>query len=193
MKRIFSILVACLLTQAAYCKSQIAEFKSGYFFFVDQDLKDVYGTGAADIQLSYSYLFSNYLGVYGSVEYIQQDGNSTPCHDRVEFYSVPLSLGLKATISLHKHVDFFAIIGPRYFFTHVKNYSDLVDRNIYEHGLGGFGALGILWHLFERLTLDVFTEYSYKKFTFHGSKPGVKDRSTQVGGVAIGAGIGYQY
>lgn len=193
MKGIFSVLAASLLTQAAYCGSQLAELKAGYFFFLDKNLKDVYGTGAADVQLSYSYLFSKYFGIYGSVEYIQQDGKSTPCHERVEFYSVPLSVGLKVAAPVSKHLDFYAILGPRYFFTRVKNYSDLVDRNMHQHGLGGFGTLGMLWHLYDRLTLDVFGEYSYKRLKFHSSKPGVEGSSTQVGGATAGAGIGYQF
>lgn len=193
MKAMFPILASSLLTQAVYCSSQLAEFKAGYFFFTDKNLKDVYGTGAADFQLSYSYMFAKYFGIYGSVEYIQQDGNSTPCHNHTEFYSVPLSLGVKIAAPIASRFDLYAMLGPRYFLTRVKNYSYFVDRNSNQHGLGAFGTLGLLWHLSNRLTFDLFGEYSYKRLKFHSSKPGVEGRSVQVGGATAGAGIGYQF
>lgn len=193
MKKLILTLTTCLFSHAVYAGSNLPELKAGYFFFMDEELRDVYGTGAADFQLSYTYFFNKHLGLYGSAEYIQQDGTSKPCRDKAEFYSVPLSLGLKFSTAVSRHVDVYATLGPRYFFVHVKNYSFLVDRKKHESGLGGFANFGFLWHISDRLALDAFGEYSYKRLQFHGSEEGVKGRSVQVGGAVLGAGIGYLF
>lgn len=181
-----------LLTCAAF-GSPLIEAKAGYFFFTDSDLRKIYDKGGVDLQLTGVYPIYRYLHVYGSVEYLEKSGRSLGAHQKTHVWEVPLSLGLQALFPLNESSKYYISFGPRYFFIHSHNSSTYVPSKMDKNGIGFFANTGFLFILDEHITVDVFGEYSYGKFSFHSSKPETQGQKTQIGGVAVGAGLGYSF
>lgn len=171
----------------------IIEFKTGYFFFSNAKMRDVYDKGGLDLQISGSYPIWKWLQIYGSVEFITRNGRSLNDHQKTRIWEYPLSLGLKPVIEIDEKVQYYFTIGPRYFFVHVHNNSPFIDREMNANGIGGFVGTGFNFFPIPHLLIDVFGEYSYGRLHFHTSKKNTHGRTTQVGGFAFGAGIGYAF
>jgi hypothetical protein len=75
----------------------------------------------------------------------------------------------------------------------VRNNSHFVDKQINENGIGGFVGTGFNFLPTPHLLIDIFGEYSYCRLHFHTHKALTTGRKVQVGGFAIGAGLGYAF
>ena len=171
----------------------VLEVKVGYFFFSDSKMRKVFNEGGLDVQLCGSYPIYRWLHIYGSVEYLERHGRSLHGRQKASIWEVPLSLGLKPVIKIYPKVRYYFTLGPRYFFVHAHNKSSFVDRKINQNGLGGFVNTGFNFLPLPHLLIDVFGEYSYKRMDFHHSKSHVHGRTIQVGGFALGLGLGYAF
>jgi len=188
------------------CSSSMSDLKvkAGYFFFASPKMRDVYKRGGADVQLSGAWGFSEWLRLYGSFEYLQRSGHSISGdvsmliqNQTTTFWEIPLSLGLQARFTMHSYKDScrkisgYFTLGPRYFFAHVHNDSDYVDRTMNENGLGGFFNMGIAADLTSHWVMDLFGEGSYCRLHFPSSHDDVQGHTMQVGGITFGGGFGY--
>ena len=171
----------------------LLEAKVGYFFFSDAKMRDVYNRGGLDLQLSGSYPIWKWLQIYGSVEYLERYGKSLGAHQRTSIWEVPLSLGLKPVVIINPKAHYYFTLGPRYFFVHQHNHSSYVDKNMSNHGLGGFLNTGFNFFPMTHLVVDIFGEYSYKRMHFHPSKTNVEGGTAQIGGFTFGVGVGYAF
>ena len=171
----------------------LLEIKSGYFFFSEHIMRQVYNSGGIDVQLSYSQPIWKWLQIYSAVDYIQANGRSLNGHYFTKIRVIPLSLGLKPVIPLTSWLDYYLYLGPRYFFVNINNSSNYVDHSKNGNGLGGFAGTGFLFRPIEHFVIDLFGDYSYKKKSFHSSKKNVSGHSVDIGGFAFGAGLGYEF
>lgn len=169
------------------------EAKAGYFFFSSSKMRKVYDSGGLDVQLSGSANVWKWLQVYGCVEYLQRDGHSLGAHEKTNIWIVPLSLGLKPVITICPQIGYYLTIGPRYFFVHTHADSSFVQKDLNEHGIGGFANMGFNFFPMDHFLIDIFGEYSYKRMSFHPSKPNTYGRTIQIGGFTFGAGLGYAF
>ena len=158
------------------------EVKLGYFRFGDKKLRHTYDKGVLDVQLTNSFCFWKPLYVYTSVEYIGADGRVHEAHDKRKIRMVPVSLGLQYIQPITFDFKYYLTAGGRYFFVHQWDHSSSLTHN----GLGGFANTGFMYYLSEHIIVDFFGEYSYKRMKFHEM-----GGSLQVGGLTLGAGIGY--
>ncbi len=171
----------------------LLEVKAGYYWFADSKMRAVYNNGGIDVQVALSGRVWSFLHVYGAVEYIGKNGSSLNAHQSTKIQIVPLSLGLKPTFKVADQLDLYFNIGPRYFFVHQHNYSNYVDQNVNENGLGGFIGTGLYVHLNKRLILDGYAEYSYFERKYNSFETNVTGHSINLGGLAVGGGLGYSF
>lgn len=180
------------------CFSQsLVEVKTGYFFFSNSEMRNVY-RGGLDIQLCASYPLWNLtsrwiLNGYGALEYFHLLGKSTNGGQKTSLWSIPINVGLKPTYVINADMQYYFAIGPRYIYIHQHNRSSYVYKNQSRNGLGFFVNTGFNYALSDQLVIDIFGEYSYAKMHFPGGKPHVYTRNIQVGGFTFGGGMGYSF
>ncbi len=167
------------------------EFKMGYFRFGDENFRHIYDRGVLDLQLTSSFRVWRPLYVYGAIEYIEAEGRSIGGHEKTRIRIVPLSLGLQYIQPITCDFRYYLTIGPRYFFFHQRNHSSSVPHNVNKSGCGGFINTGFIYYLSHHIIVDFFGEYSYKRMHFESHRRNVSGNSAQVGGLTLGAGIGY--
>jgi hypothetical protein len=160
----------------------LSEVKLGYFRFGDKKLRHMYDKGLLDVQWVNSFCFWNPLYVYTSVEYIGADGRVPKTHEKQKIRMVPVSLGLQYIQPITFDFKYYLTAGARYFFVHQWDHS----TSLTHHGLGGFANTGFIYYFSEHVIVDFFGEYSYKKMHFHEM-----GGSSHVGGLTLGAGVGY--
>lgn len=173
--------------------TMLLEARGGYFIFSDPKMRKVFNSGGLDVQLLASAKIWKMLHIHGAVEYIERSGRSINGHQSTQIQIVPLSLGLKPVFPIGNALDYYLNIGPRFFFVHQHNKSKYVNRNVNEDGLGGFVGTGFFLHLNKRMILDLYGEYSYFMPQFDTSDKNVIAHKIQVGGFAIGGGLGYSF
>lgn len=174
----------------------LVEFKAGYLFFTDSDVRRVYGNGAFDIQLGATYPIWSLgcgwtLNAYGAVEYFQQSGKSSG-DQKTSIWSIPVNIGIKPVYAINDSLQYYFAIGPRYFYFHQHNDSSYVFRNKSKSGWGLFVNTGFNYIFCDHFVIDLFGEYSYAKVHFHG-KDSIYTRNIQIGGFTVGGGLGYQF
>jgi hypothetical protein len=190
MKKILLFLLTTVALQAI--PPQI-EVKLGYFYFGDHKFRKIYHQDALDTQISASGAVWKWVRLYGSLEYISRDGRSINGHNRTQIMILPVSLGAQAMINVSDDVEYYATLGPRYFFIHQENHFHGVDHSVNGHTLGGFANTGLQVHFGPNFFIDIFGEYSYARTHFTSHKQRVSGHSRQVGGITIGGGLGYQF
>lgn len=188
-----------LQTPLCYVSQPLVEIKTGYFFFSNSKMREVYDNGGWDIQLCTSYPLWNLsrgwtLAAYGAVEYLHTSGQSINGNQKTSLWSIPVNIGLKPSYAIDANKQYYFAIGPRYFYLHQHNRSTYVYENKSRNGLGFFVNTGFNYILCNHLVIDIFGEYSYAKTHFHaGESPTNYTRNIQVGGFTFGAGIGYEF
>ncbi len=181
------------------CSSQPSvEFKMGYFIFTDSKMRRIYDRGGLDLQLCGSLPLCNLscswtLNAYSAIEYFHCTGKSINGHQSTSLWSMPINIGLKPIYEIHNHLQYYFAIGPRYLYIHQHNHSCYVYQNKSRNTLGLFVNTGFNYSPCDRLTLDLFGEYTYAKAHLHSRKFRVYTRNIQVGGFTLGAGIGYNF
>ena len=160
----------------------VSEFKMGYFRFDDKNLRHRYEKGLLDMQLTSSFCFWKPLYAYVGIEYIGDDGRVPKTHIKTKIRLVPISAGVQYLQPITYDLKYYVTLGARYFFAHQWTPSASLTRN----GLGGFANTGFMYYLSPNIVIDFFGEYSYKKMHFKGM-----GGNLQVGGMTLGAGIGY--
>ena len=170
----------------------LLELKNGYFFFTDSTMKKVYSNGGWDIQLSGSYPIRKFLQIYGSVEYLQNQGKSLFDHQKTSIYEIPVNLGLKPIIALYPWMQVYVASGLRYCYIHQRNSSPYVDTVVRQNGVGIFVNTGLNF-IYNHFLIDLFGEYSSVNTKFHAHKTNVYGRNVQVGGLTFGLGLGYAF
>ena len=169
------------------------EIKGGYFFFSDPKMRKVYDHGGFDLQFSGTYPIWRWFQFYGSVEYLERSGASLNGGNQTKIWILPLSAGIQSLFRMHRRLQYYVTLGPRYFFVHAHTRASDLDRNLSQSGFGGFLNTGFRFFPVAHLFFDGFGEYSYQKVHFHASKTNVYGQTTQIGGFAFSAGFGYYF
>ena len=76
---------------------------------------------------------------------------------------------------------------------HIKNYSDYVPCLSNQHGCGALATTGFFIYPQEHFMVNVFFSYSYMKFKAPCSKLAYTGFSTNVSGLNLGLGLGWDF
>ena len=169
------------------------EGKAGYFFFLNSTMRKIYNKGGIDVQVTGTYPIWRGLEFYGSVEFLERSGRSLGDKQKTRIYQIPVNVGLRPVLTLNNRVQYYATLGPRYFYVHQHNDSSFVPKNRGRSGVGFFANTGFNFMPIEYLVIDVFGEYSWAKTHFPNAKNHVYGRDLQIGGLTFGGGIGYVF
>ena len=180
------------------CRSEknqpLIEVKAGYFFFDSAKMRKIYNHGGIDVQISATYpIYQSLFSVYASAEYLRKSGHSLGKRQKTKIREWPFSLGLRIEPRIADFLKWYITAGPRYFIVKSHNYSSLVPHSMHKNGFGGFANTGFLFILYKHFTIDLYSEYSYGRFSFHSSKPGTYGETARVGGFTFGGGVGYSF
>jgi hypothetical protein len=178
-----------MICRPLYGNFILNEFKMGYFRFGDRILRHMYDKGVLDLQLSSSFRAWKPLYVYAAAEYIGADGRTIARRRKTQVRLVPLSLGIQYIQLITFDLKYYLTLGPRLFYFHQKNHSN--GSSINKWGCGGFINTGFMYHISENIIIDFFGEYSYKRMHFKNGRTNFGGNSLQVGGMTLGAGLGY--
>lgn len=175
--------------------NQLFELKIGYFIPWDKALRQVYYSGGLDLRLSYTQPVSQHFSVYFDSEYVYLSGKSVNFHQHTHLNMFNLSAGLEIISSLYYNLmKCYGVIGPRYFFVFQNNNPSFVDKHLNQNNIGGFVGIGVLFEPIQHFIIDVWMDGSYCKMHFHPHRNNVfSNGSVQVGGIALGLGVGYSF
>ncbi len=171
----------------------ILEGKAGYFFFLNSKMRKIYDKGGIDAQITGTCSIWRGLEFYGSVEFLERSGRSLGEKKKTFIYQIPVNIGLRPVLTLCKQVQYYAALGPRYFYVHQHNDSSNLPKNSGRSGVGFFVNTGFNFIPIEHFVIDIFGEYSWAKTHFHDTKHHVYGRDTQIGGLTFGGGLGYVF
>ncbi len=180
-----------MICEPLYGNFILNEFKMGYFRFGDRALRHIYGKGILDIQLTSSFRFWKPLYAYVAFEYISAHGRTLGGHEKTFVQVVPISLGVQYIQKITYDLKYYLTLGPRIYYFHQRNNSAGVPSSVNKWTCGGFINTGFIYYLSEHITFDFFGEYSYARMHFETHRSHVKGNTIQIGGMTLGAGIGY--
>ena len=169
------------------------EGKAGYFFFLNSKMRKIYKKGGIDAQITGTYPIWKGLEFYGSVEFLERRGKSLGDKQKTVIYQIPVNVGLRSVLTFCKQVQYYATLGPRYFYVHQHNDSSYVPKNRGRSGVGFFANTGFNFIPIKHFVIDIFGEYSWAKTHFHNAKHNAYSRDIQIGGLTFGGGLGYVF
>lgn len=195
MRKYLLLLLACAGLQA----DPLVEFKLGYFHYSDKHLRDVYGNGTLDAALSFTYPIWGNFNCYLAVESIHSHHHGTAKFDKIRLGMYPISLGAQYAYPISSAVDYYVTLGPQFIFYHQKTHRSTIANRMDKNGFGGFANTGFMFHFLPHFTFDIFAQYSYRVVHYQNieiDQPFLdqfKGLRLQIGGVFIGAGLGYLF
>jgi len=203
----FLFLISCFSDDAKACcfpNTPIVEFRVSYFRPVSSEFRETFHDGGAGYQLTSTLpiycgpkAWGRGINLWTALDYFSKKGHSIGLDDGTSIRIVPLTLGLKyffPSVGCRVPVNFYAGAGMKYYFVHTHNDSDLVQKNINRNGMGGIVEAGFIAPIAHHFLLDLFVSYSMKTFgATSTSIPSVEGTGMKVGGLNVGAGIGYQF
>lgn len=193
MKKLFFFFLT-LITHSSVHSATNVEAMVGYYRFTDSKMNKVYNHGGLDFRITETLPLWNFVDLYGCLEIFEKGGKSLHGHQKSTLWGLPLSIGIQPSFTFGCYHKLYFTIGPRYYLIEVHNHSHNVTKNMHSHGIGGFVNVGARYALKDCVTFDLFCEYSRSsKLHFHDSKRRTFSQSVQVGGVAIGGGVGYNF
>lgn len=203
MKKIFLLLVLLIPGYIAameeYCCSPEwwqsgweAEVRVAYFYPTSHAFREIYKGGRTDYQIEIAKQICNNFSVWTSIDFLSKKGYSDPLRDGTHVHLTPLSLGVKYLYPISSCISVYAGLGGCYTWFRVKNDSPFVRRHVNKEAFGLVVKTGIRYDIACNVFLDLFTDYFYQPFHFHGHH-GNKGRHVDVGGFKFGAGLGYAF
>lgn len=181
MRKLTIILVLTIgLSVTTYATNVMVELKGQYFSPTEQAFKDIYGGGlmyGAEINIG---VWRN-LDLWFGGSYFSKRGELTFTKEETKLELFPIGGGIKYRI-LSGNFALYAGLGLNYF--QFKESNPIGD--VSKGGLGFVGKVGSNVAISGGLVLDLYVDYTYCKI-----KPA--DFRINVGGITIGAGLGYRF
>lgn len=194
MKKIF--LTTCSLF--ALSSSQLPavetllELKAAYFHPESTLFRKIYGSaGIYGAEVSVQTWCNLYAWVSG--DFFIKSGHSIGLHDPTNIWFIPIGVGLKYFLPLNCW-DFYFGAGFTGTYVHFHDHSPFVVQRSHNWAWGGIAKIGVMRTFWQRWFVDLFTSYSYAHAGFHEKHHLVIYRhEANLGGWAIGGGIGYRF
>lgn len=177
-------------------KGWYAEFKPGYFYFMDSDMRHFFGNGGFTFRGEAGYKFRIPLMIWVDGGYFWKEGKAIGGEHTIDFKLATLTLGLKGICYLTPHLALYAGAGPRLFMMMLHNDSPFVRGDDNEIGIGAGCSAG-LWIFpipaLPNLFLDLFGDYSWKKMKVEEDEVSSFTSDVDVTSLTGGLGLGYRF
>lgn len=184
------------LNLSLYAKVSV-EADVSVFFPISSNLRTIYGAAWPDLALSLDHIslirkFPS-INLFAIVNYQFASGHSEHGDESTHINLVPITLGLKWVKKIHKRVEWYFGAAPKYYFMHITNNSPYVPRVTHQNGCGAFVTTGTFLYPKNHLVLDFFLNFSYMKFGAPHQPSNAVSFSTNVAGLDLGAGVGWDF
>jgi hypothetical protein len=180
-KTIFFVVFFMIISVAVSTASTRIVAKAKYFMPSEQAFKDIYGSGTmygGEIDIG---IWQNFeLCISG--QSFTKKGELTFTEEETTLKILPVGIGIKYVHPVGGTVEIYGGIGINYYSYKEENPIGSVSTN----KTGYFGTIGTYVKVVDGLFIDLFLDYSYCKI-----KP--EELSVNIGGLGIGAGIGYEF
>ncbi len=123
-------------------------------------LRKIYGSVWLDSRIEIVIPVWKQLCLFSGCDYLRKSGHSLGGKERTKIILIPISLGLERTFELASWLDFYPLLGARYYLGWFHNHSNFVRRKIFRQTVGVTAAVGFLFTLYHHLILDLNVGYS---------------------------------
>ncbi len=172
------------------------EVKPGYFYFTDHLMRQFYNNGGFSFRAETGYKMWGPFYVWLDGGYFQREGRSLGIPASTKIKIATVTLGLKTIFYLHDRIALYAGAGPRVFMMMLHNSSPFVrgDDNEISVGAGFDAGFWVFPFPFSRnIFIDLFADYSLKKFKIEPDEISSDDFDVNVSGLTFGAGLGIRF
>lgn len=195
MKKLCIIL---MLFSCNVAKAISIEGDASAFFPTNHTVRKIFGTVWQNYGITFDHMqpFTNKwhpLSFFGQFNYLFSKGYSIAGHQRTHIQLIPITFGLKWIQSVHPNIEVYAGAAPRYYFMRIKNDTSYVPRHTNTSNCGAYFTIGSFFYPVCDCMINLFVDYSYIKFKAPSSTPLYTGFSTNVSGVSLGGGIGWNF
>lgn len=198
MKKIIGFIVLLL----PFCADAVSvEADLSAFFPTTSVIQEIYGNVWPDVAVAIDHIqpFEKVpeLSFFGSVDYLFKHGQSIACnlacHQDTRIRLIPLTFGLKWIHTFNDRVEVYVGAAPKYYFMHIHNDSAFVPCSSSKNGCGGYATAGTFLYPTEHFMMNIFLSYSYMNFSAPCSTATLVGFRTNVSGVNLGLGMGWNF
>lgn len=198
MKRLLSlsILVCALAVTSLTARDMVIEFKAAAFVSTSETFRDIYGTAAAIYGPEFSVQLKEESSWYffASIDYLSKKGHSIGLCEATKVRFVPLGIGIKYVAHAFNCLDLYAGLGFQPINVRTIDCIDSIQQLDTKWVLGGIAKFGAWYQLPHQLLIDLFIDYSFAKVKNNTlCCTSIDSCKTNIGGVIIGAGLGYRF
>ncbi|MGD2169863.1 MAG: hypothetical protein PVI40_06450 [Chlamydiota bacterium] len=181
----------CLSKKCKQTRIGYIDIKPGYFYPTSSRLRQIYETGGFNGQLELGFFPINWLAIWMQGGAYWRDGLAVNSDVETHIIIATGTLGLKGVYEFNRYISAYLGAGARYFYLHIRNNSDFVQRKVIKNKIGGGFTAGF-W-IFPKpgypLFFDVFVDYGTRKVDFSG----VNRNNLKLDGTTAGIGLGCQF
>lgn len=199
MKRIFLFLLFAS-SQLSSAESFDIQARVAYFYPQDHKIREIYGKHGfpeyeveASVPLAWCLNNCSYdWDIWTNLSYYQKTGHSTFFKHHTRMNDWALNFGVKHYFCACERLRPYLGFGAGAAYVRFHDTGPLVNRHVHKWGAAILAKSGIRYDVTCQLFVDLFVDYSYHWFKFHG-KTCVHHRNANTGGVKAGIGLGYQF
>ncbi len=196
MKKIIILLILCLHHHAHGTVS--FEYDASAFFPTNQTVRTIYGKVWQNYGITFDHIQPfkkrwHPLSFFGKVNFLFSHGRSENGSQSTNIKLIPLTFGLQWIHKIYPHIEVYGAIAPRYYVMKTTNTSLYVPHTSHTHGCGAYVSVGSFFYPVDDLMINIFFDYSYKKFKAPTSTSLYQGFATNVSGLNLGGGIGWQF
>ena len=176
------------------------EARFSYFWPEASEVRDVFGNGGVDYQLTGTVPFyqgENFglrgLNFWWGIDYFNQNGRSIALNNKINIQAEPLTAGLKWIYPQYSVRPFIGA-ALKYYFVQTHNHNPFVKERVSVNAPGFAVEAGVQLFLAKYLMMDLFASYSY----IHLGAPSInlsniQSTSLDLGGLNFGGGLGTKF
>lgn len=171
----------------------IVEVRFAYLRPSSELLRDTYGNGGIDYQLTGTFPVFCGVNLWGAVDFFYTNGTSN-AGTKTKFHMVPLTFGLKYMAPYFDPIIPYLGLGGRYYLTQAISNNPYDLKSISQNGFGGVVEGGLLYFFCDHFAADLFASYG---FTTLGppslTQSNLIPESLNLCALTIGGGIAYRF
>lgn len=170
------------------------EARAGYFYPMSSGFKKIYRDGELYGAEVGAYLCDEFQ-LWASANHLARRGKSGGSFEndfKTRVTYTPFAAGFKFLIPIECWMDLYFGLGAQYARFHTSDNSSFGGlHHSKKYGWGGIVKLGVLIDVTDCIYLNLFSDYSFIKMSFHNSHHGIFTRHNSVlDGWIFGVGVG---